>query len=217
MRSKLLIALVLSVSSLGALADGAAAPAASAAPDKVVEQTAKDVFEQVNAQKADLQKNPQDLYELVGKVLLPRFDFALASQLVLGQYWRTATPEQKKAFQDAFFKYLTRSYADALVKGNYSERNVQVEPYRPGSDPTRATVRTKVLPNSGQPVEVDYVLRSESGDWKAFDVVIEGISYVHNYHDQFGPEIQKNGLDELIKRLSTSKAPNAVPAAATKH
>lgn len=209
-----LIALALSVSSLAALADGAAA---SVPPDQVVQQTAKDVFDSVNAHRADLQKNPQDLYDLVGNILLPRFDFALASQLVLGQAWRTATPEQRKGFQDAFFKYLTRSYSDALVKGNYSERNIQVEPYRPGSDPDRATVRTKVLPNSGQPVEVDYVLRNENGEWKAFDVVIEGISYVHNYHDQFGPEIQKDGLDALIKRLSTSKAPNAVPAAVTKH
>lgn len=220
MRSKLLIGLVLSFLSLGALADGASAPAAPAAPaspDQVVQQTAKDVFDQVNAHKAELQKDPEDLYDLVGKILLPRFDFALTSQLVLGQYWRTATPEQKKGFQDAFFKYLTRSYANALVKGNYSEHNVQVEPYRAGSEPDRATVRTKVLPNSGQPVEVDYVLRKEGSEWKAFDVVIEGISYVHNYHDQFGPEIQKDGLDALIKRLSTSKAPNAVPAAATKH
>jgi len=216
MRSKLLIGLVLSFLSLGAMAD-AAAIAASTPPDQVVQQTAKDVFDQVSAKKADLEKNPQDLYDLVGNILLPRFDFALASQLVLGQNWRTATPEQRKAFQDAFFKYLTRSYADALVKGNYSERNIQVEPYRPGSDPDRATVRTKVLPNSGQPVEVDYVLRKEDSGWKAFDVVIEGISYVHNYHDQFAPEVQKDGLDALIKRLSTSKAPNAVPAAATKH
>ena len=216
MRSKLFIGLVFSIFSLGATAD-AVAIAASTPPDQVVEQTAKDVFDQVSAKKVDLEKNPQELYELVGNILLPRFDFALASQLVLGQYWRTATPEQKKGFQDAFFKYLTRSYADALVKGNYSERNIQVEPYRPGSDPDRATVRTKVMPNSGQPVEVDYVLRKEDSGWKAFDVVIEGISYVHNYHDQFAPEVQKDGLDALIKRLSTSKAPNAVPAAATKH
>ena len=218
MRSKLFIGLVFSLLSFGAFADGATPPAAPAmSPDQVVQQTAKEVFDQVNANKAELQKDPEDLYEMVGKVLLPRFDFALTSQLVLGQAWRTATPEQKKAFQDAFFKYLTRSYANALVKGNYSEHNIQVEPFRPSSDPDRATVRTKVLPNSGQPVEVDYVLRNESGQWKAFDVVIEGISYVHNYHDQFSPEIQKDGLDALIKRLSTSKAPNAVPAAATKH
>ena len=218
MRSKLILGLVLSVLSFTALADAAAPAAASgASPDQVVQQTAKEVFDTINAKKAELQKDPQQLYEIVSKILLPRFDFALSSQLVLGQAWRTASAEQRKAFQDAFFNYLTHSYADALVKGNYSERNVKVEPYRPGSEPDRAMVKTQVQLSGSQPVEVDYVLRNESGQWKAFDVIIEGISYVHSYHDQFAPEIQKSGLDELIKRLNTSKAPNAVPAPATKH
>jgi phospholipid transport system substrate-binding protein len=215
MRSKLILAFVLSFLSLTALAD-AAAPAASTPPDQVVQQTAKEVFDTVNSKKAELQKDPSQLYDIVSKILLPRFDFELSSRYVLGQAWRSATEQQRKAFQDAFFKYLTRSYADALVKGNYSERNVKVEPYRPSSQPEQATVKTQVQLSGSQPVEVDYVLRNESGQWKAFDVIIEGISYVHSYHDQFAPEIQKNGLDELIKRLSTSKAPNAVPAPATK-
>ena len=84
MRSKLLIGLLLSVLSFGALADGATPPAAtanaSASPDQVVQQTAKDVFESVNAHKAELQKDPQGLYELVGKILLPRFDCEMASR-----------------------------------------------------------------------------------------------------------------------------------------
>ncbi|HEX4300622.1 MAG TPA: ABC transporter substrate-binding protein [Gammaproteobacteria bacterium] len=217
MRSKLILAFVLSFFSFTALADAAAPAAASGTPpDQVVQQTAKDVFDTVNSKKAELQKDPSQLYEIVSKILLPRFDFELSSRYVLGQAWRSATEEQRKAFQDAFFKYLTRSYADALVKGNYSERNVKVEPYRPSSQPDQAMVKTQVQLSGSQPVEVDYVLRNESGQWKAFDVIIEGISYVHSYHDQFAPEIQKSGLDELIKRLSTSKAPNAVPAPATK-
>lgn len=215
MMRKILLAAVISFASLAALAD--TAPASQATPDKVVQDTAKTMFDAVNNQKAELQKDPQKLYDVVSKTLLPHFDLALAAQLVLGQYWRTATATQRSDFQQAFYSYLVRSYADALVKGNYSERNIQVEPYRAGGDSDRAFVKTKVLPQNGQPVEVDYALRNEGGTWKAFDVVIEGISYVHNYHDQFGPEIQKSGLDELIQRLSTSKAPNAVPAAATKH
>jgi phospholipid transport system substrate-binding protein len=164
----------------------------------------------VNKDKDKLEKDHDELHELVGKALLPHFDFALAAQLVLGPNWRSASAAQKKEFQDAFYSYLIRSYADALVKGNYSDRNVQVEPYRPGSDPNRAQVMTKVLPPNGQPIEVDFQLRNENGEWKAFDVVIEGISYVQSYRGQFGPEIQAKGLDELIQRLKTTKAPNAV-------
>ena len=206
----LLSAALLFVTSLTALADAAPSPAAPA-PDQVVEQTAKGMFDAITSKKAELQKNPQELYDLVGGILLQHFDFALASQLVLGPAWRNATPEQKKGFQDAFYKYLVHSYADTLLKGNYSERNIQVEAYHPGSDPTRAYVKTKVLRDNAPPVEVDYSLHNGPAGWMAFDVVIEGISYVHNYRDQFTPEIQQQGLDELIKRLNTD-ADKAKPA-----
>ena len=210
MRNKLIPALILSLLSSLALADAAPAAKSDTSPDQMVQGVVKSMFEEVNKDKVELQKDPDKLYDVVGKALLPHFDFALASQLVLGKYWRSASDTQKKDFQDAFYSYLIRSYADALVKGNYSDRNVQVQPYRPGSDPDRAQVMTKVLPPNGQPIEVDFQLRNENGEWKAFDVVIEGISYVHSYQGQFGPEIQAKGLDELIQRLKTTKAPNAV-------
>lgn len=216
MRNKLIPALVLSLFSSIALADAAPAAAPSTPPDKMVQGVVKSMFDTINSDKAELQKDPDKLYDVVGKALLPHFDFALASQLVLGPYWRSASETQRKDFQDAFYSYLIRSYADALVKGNYSDRNVQVQPYREGSDPNRAQVMTKVLPPSGQPVEVDFQLRNEKGEWKAFDVVIEGISYVQSYRGQFGPEVQAKGLDELIQRLKTTKAPNAVTTKGSK-
>src|SRR6185312_6943506 len=208
MRSKLLLAAVFSFASLAALAD---APAPQPGPDQVVQQTAKAMCDMVNSKKAELQKNPSELYDEVGKILLPHFDFQTASLLVLGKYGRNASDAQKKAFQDAFYKYLVHGYSDALLKGNYSEHNVQVEPYRAGSESNGvATVRTKVMRENAPPVQVDYKLKNENGEWKAIDVVIEGISYVLNYRNQFGPEIQKNGLDALIKRLNDDAATGKV-------
>ena len=212
MQTKLLSAAALLLVSLSALAD---APATSnLPPDQVVQQTARAMLDAVSAKRAELQKNPQELYDLVGKILLPNFDFDLASRLVLGRYWTSATPDQRKSFEDAFYKYLVHSYADALLKGNYSDRNLQVEPWRGSAGDTRATVKTKVMRDNAPPVEVDYVLNNGVGGWKAFDVTIEGISYVLNYRNQFGPEIQQNGLDELIKRLNTEaeKGPATAPA-----
>jgi phospholipid transport system substrate-binding protein len=205
MRNTILTSAILLFAGLSAQAEEPIQSAAAAAmpPDQVVEQTAKGMFDTISSRRAELEKNPQELYKVVGDNLLPHFDFGRASQLVLGQYWRTATPDQRKAFQDAFYKYLVHGYADALLKGNYSDRNIQVEPWHPGSDPTKAYVKTKVLRENAPPVEVDYSLLNEQGGWKAFDVVIEGISYVLNYRNQFGPEIQQQGLDELIKRLNT--------------
>ncbi len=198
--------------SLAALLLAASLPASAAAPlppDQLVQQTATSMLDAVASRKAELQKDPQALYKLVGDTLLPHFDFVRASQLVLGLSWRNASDAQKKAFQDAFYKYLVHSYADALLKGNYSGHNIQVAPWRDDGKPTQ-TVHTKVLREDGPPVQVDYVLEQTPDGWKAFDVVIEGISYVLNYRNQFAPEIQQKGLDELIKRLNDDADKGAV-------
>ncbi|MGH8400978.1 MAG: MlaC/ttg2D family ABC transporter substrate-binding protein [Gammaproteobacteria bacterium] len=204
MRVKIMFAmlLALSLSSPGAFADsdksGAMPP-----PDQVVSNTAKNMFSVMNQHKAELQQHPEKLYDLIGNILLPHFDFDYASRLVLGRYWRTATPAQRKAFEDAFYKFLVHSYADGMLKGNYSERNVEVQPWRGTDSDTRTLVRSKVIRDNAAPIEVDYAMVKTKVGWKAFDVTIEGISYVMNYRNQFGAEIDQNGLDALIKRLNT--------------
>jgi len=199
MRRKLLLtALLISAVSTVWAAD----PAAPMPPDQVVQQSARELLNTVAAKRDDLKAHPEELYDIAQKDLLPYFDFDYASRLVLGLAWRNATPEQRKAFQDAFIKYLVHSYADGLLKGNYSDRDLEVAPWNGQVTDNRTVVKTKVLRANAQPVEVDYQMRNTSAGWKAFDVTIEGISYVLNYRNQFGPEIQAKGIDELIKRLN---------------
>jgi phospholipid transport system substrate-binding protein len=65
-------------------------------------------------------------------------------------------------------------------------------------------VRTQVVLDDGKLVSIDYAFRkSRSGDWKAYDVVIEGISYVTNYRNQVDAEVRKVGIEQLIKNLET--------------
>jgi phospholipid transport system substrate-binding protein len=183
-------------------------------PDQVVRQTATQMLSAVNSRREELKQHPQELYELIGKILLPHFDLNFASRLVLGPYWRTATAEQRQDFQNAFYKYLVHSYANGLLHGNYSGNNIKVEPWHASDDDTRTMVRSKVLRgNDAPPVQVDYAMVRTKDGWKAFDVTIEGISYVMNYRNQFGPEIQQKGMDELIKRLNTEaeKGPVSPP------
>ncbi|MGH8371912.1 MAG: MlaC/ttg2D family ABC transporter substrate-binding protein [Gammaproteobacteria bacterium] len=193
--------LALLLSSSAAIAD-TGKPAATPSPDQVVRDTAKSMFSAMNQNKEELKKHPEKLYGLIGNILLPNFDFDYASRLVLGRYWRSATPAQRKAFEDAFYKFLVHSYADGMLKGNYSERDVAVEPWRGTDSDTRTLVRSKVMRENAPPVEVDYAMVKTKGGWKAFDITIEGISYVMNYRNQFGSEIEQNGLDALIKRLN---------------
>ena len=215
MRTQILATLVLSLASLTAYAEAPAAPAAGAVPpDKVVQQSATNLLNTVASKRDELKAHPEELYSLAQTDLVPYFDFDYASRLVLGLAWRNASDAQRKAFQDAFVKYLVHSYADALLQGNFSDRNLQVEPWNGVVTNDRTAVKTKVLRTNAQPVEVDYQMHNTPQGWKAFDVTIEGISYVLNYRNQFGPEIQQKGLDELIQRLN-SEAGAPKPAAAS--
>lgn len=175
-------------------------------PDQVVQQTAQQMISAINAKRDELKLHPQEIYKLVGDILLPRFDFAYASQLVLGPYWRSATTTQRHAFEDAFYKFLVNSYSNGLVQGNYSERNLKVEPWHGSSDDKYAFVRTQVLRANAPPLQVVYSMVRTPQGWKAFDLSVEGVSYVMNYRNQFGPEVQQKGLDALIARLNAEAA-----------
>jgi phospholipid transport system substrate-binding protein len=81
---------------------------------------------------------------------------------------------------------------------------VKVLPSSGDSNDKRTVVRTQVLLDDGKTVAVDYAFRkSRTGDWKAYDVIIEGISYVTNYRNQVDAEIRKGGIDALTQRLET--------------
>lgn len=188
---------------VGALLLAALLPLARAdmaTPDQVVKAAAQKVLDTLRDQHDTLKTDPGKVYELVEKDMLPVFDFNYTARLVLGRYWRTANDEQRKAFKDAFYRYLVHSYADGLV--NYANDKVEVQPFRGSPADKHAIVRTKVVRPDGPPVAVDYAMHRTSDGWKAFDVTIEGVSYVTNYRNSFSGEIQQTSLDALIKRLN---------------
>jgi len=178
------------------------APAAAAntlGPQELVEDSAKRMLAELDANRAMYTKNPAKLDSLVANVLLPNFDSEYAARLVLGQTWRTATPEQRKRFVDAFYHSLLRNYGNALV--DFTADRFVILPYRPDPGETMATVRTEVKKSNGEKVPVNFSLRKTDSGWKAWDVVIEGISYVKSFRTDFAAEIQQRGLDEVITRL----------------
>jgi ABC-type transport system involved in resistance to organic solvents, auxiliary component len=141
---------------------------------------------------------------LVENTLLPHFDTPYAAQLVLGQHWRNATAEQRKRFVDAFYKSLLYTYGDAMV--DFTADRLKVYPTKVAPEDTRATVRTEVKRSNGTKVAVNYTMRKANGEWKAWDVVIDGISYVKSYREDYGAEVQQKGLDAVIARLEARAA-----------
>jgi len=198
---------------------GAARPADAAAvpgpgPQEMIEKVSQDMLHDIDANRAALRKDPARLRALVDKNLLPHFDTDYAARLVLGTHWRTATPEQRQRFIEAFIESMMRQYGQALLE--FTADRLTILPFRGDPAATTATVRTEVKRDNGTPVPVNYSMRSTPQGWKAWDVTIEGVSYVKNFRTDFGAEIDAKGLDAVIQRLESENTDAAKPPAPAK-
>ncbi len=170
-------------------------------PRELIEDSAQKLLQSLDANRAEYRKDPTKVRKLVDEFLLPRFDTEYSAQMVLGRHWRTATPEQRQRFIDAFYQSLLENYSAALAE--FTADRMVVLPLRAEATADKATVRTEVKRDDGTRVPVNYRLRKTRKGWKAWDLTIEGISYVKNFRNQFGAEIDQKGLDAVIKRLET--------------
>jgi phospholipid transport system substrate-binding protein len=174
-------------------------------PNQVVQTLVDDLGKTMETRREELSKNREALLKAIDDIVLPHFDIDYASLLVLGQNARTATPEQRVRFAKAMYNSITHRYAEGLLK--YTEGRVRVLPFQGELNDKRTLVRTQVVLDDGKVVPVDYAFRKTSaGDWKAYDVIIEGISYVTNYRNQVAAEIAKSNLDALTTRLESQGA-----------
>jgi phospholipid transport system substrate-binding protein len=192
---------------LPAVAADAAKPAAAvdtSGPSQLIESSANVMLKGIDQNRAQFRKDPTGLYKLVGETLLPNFDTAYAAQRVLGVHWRNASPAQRERFVRAFYESLLYTYGDAMI--DFTADRLKVFPLKVQPEATSATVRTQVKRSNGTPVDVFYTMRKVDGGWKAWDVVIDGISYVKSYREDYAAEVQQKGLDAVIARLEAKAA-----------
>ena len=181
------------------------------APDKVVENVARQVLSDLDKNRETYRKDSVQLRQMIDKYFLTNFDTEYAAQLVLAKNWRTASAEQRKQFIDAFYQSLLQNYGNSLL--DFTADRQKILPYQGKSADTTATVRSEIRRDNGSKVPVNYTMRLTSSGWKAYDITIEGISYVKSFRTDFGTEIDHKGLDAVIKRLQTQQA---APASGSK-
>lgn len=181
------------------------------APQELIDTAARQLLEALDADRELARKNPARVRKLVDEILLPHFDTDYSARLVLGKYWRNAKPEERQRFVDAFYQALLRNYGSALAE--FTADRMKVLPFRGDLSSGQATVRTEVKRSNGTRVPVNYTLRSTPEGWKAWDVTIEGISYVRNFRNDVGAEIDQRGLQALIERLESENRGGAKTSA----
>jgi len=169
-------------------------------PQEMVQQTAEQMLSKLRDERQVIDEHPGRIYELVNEIVLPHFDFERMASWVLGRYWRTATPEQRKEFVEQFRTLLVRTYAKSL--SSYTDDKINYLPFRGSPGQTEVKVRTEVDQPGGFPIPIDYDLHLKGDEWKVYDVTIDGVSLVTNYRTTFANQIRQNGLDKLIASLA---------------
>lgn len=213
MKSNVVSSVVVAASVWLAGAALAAERAASLSPQDLVTKVAQDTLRDLDAHRAEYKKDPGKLRQLVDKNMLPHFDTKYAAQLVLGKHWRDATAQQRDRFVEAFYQSLLQNYGEALLE--FTPERLRILPFRGDLSQEAVTVRSEVRRDNGSRVPVNYSLRKTPNGWKAYDVQIEGVSYVKSFRTDFNSEIRQKGLEAVISRLESQVASGTVqkPAA----
>ncbi|MGR9014553.1 MAG: MlaC/ttg2D family ABC transporter substrate-binding protein [Gammaproteobacteria bacterium] len=159
-----------------------------------------------------LQKKLQDksftkdfgkITEFVNEAIYPHTDFDRIAALVLGKLWKTATIDERERFKHEFQTLLVRTYSRAFVE--FKDWSIRYLPLEMESGATKVIVKTEVLQPGIQPIGVNYRMLLSNGEWKAYDIMIEGVSLVTNYRTTFTNEVQSKGslnavIEGLVKR-----------------
>jgi len=193
----LLILLFGFIGNVWAMADVSAADLN--APQQVIE----DASSQLKARMQDpgFTKDFKKINEFVHSVLYPHADFDLISALVLGKLWKSASPAEKDAFKKEFQTLLIRTYSRAFVE--FKEWSIRFLPINSDEDQRKVMVKTEILQPGLQPIAVNYRMLFNKGEWKVYDILIEGVSLVTNYRTSFKNEVERTGsLQEVINQLA---------------
>lgn len=180
-------------------------------PKAILETTATQMIDALNANRDKIKGNPQLTEDLIEKILMPHIDFITASKYVLGPNWNTASRAQKIEFIKTFRTLLLRFYSSALSEylNTHTEKlDTSLMTFQdPGKiDSDQVTVRSQVKPKTGKPVPIIYQMLKTHRGWKVFDVSVEGVSVITTYKTSFASEIRQNGLDSLIASLKERNA-----------
>lgn len=173
---------------------------ADLAPDVLARNITDEVLQVLRADKDIQSGNMKKAIALVETKVLPHFDFTRMTQLAMGRNWRDTTPEQKKALTQEFRDLLVRTYTVALTQ--YRNQTVDYKPLKLNPGDTEVVVRSQINNPGAAPIAVDYAMSKAPNGWKVFDIAVENVSLVQNYRTTFNTEVQKSGVDGLIKVLA---------------
>jgi phospholipid transport system substrate-binding protein len=183
----------------------AGAVAEPEAPRALIQRTIDEVLAILRDDKKSVSQRRPEL-EAIAR---DRFDFDTMSRLVLAANWKKLTPAQQTEFVDEFTRFLANDYGGRIER--YEQEQVEITGERPEARGDH-TIKTKIVGGKNNGALVDYRMRQKGGSWKIIDVVIEGISLVANYRDQFREVAGSGGPAVVIEKLKEKNAAAPKPS-----
>lgn len=199
---KLLVLFVLLTNFIQSSIAAETTPAVS--PYQVIEVTGNNLFTKIANNQDALKKFPDLMRDIVEEELMPSVDYQYAAFKILGKHLRNTTKEQRVNFITAMRSYLVRTYANALTQ--YSNQKVLFEPEAKLKDNAKsASVDVKII-DSGKPdIKITFQMRkdTQSQEWKAYDMIVEGISLISSKQSELNRRISDLGLDQVTLELAS--------------
>lgn len=165
-------------------------------PIQIIEDATRHILQTLDARRDELTANPALLKDVVNADLLPLIDLEYSARLILGKAGRGVEQEQLEAFARAMSEILLTRYADGLLSFR-SDEQVEVMPMKGKNTDKLTRVRTRIKLENGGFVPIDYAFRKTDTGWKAFDVTVEGISYVITFRNQISPRVTADGIEKV--------------------
>lgn len=190
-----------------ALAQVTAAPGtapAAGTPSAMVLNNSTRILSTLEARRAEFSKNRAALSQFISTEFNQVFDRDYAARLVLGTHGRGASDADVAAFADALTGSLMQRYGSALLDFN-TKLKVRIKSETPLRGGAIVKVSSEFLRQGGEPIPVDYLLRKSGAQWKVFDVMVEGVSFVQTFRNQFDTPLSQKSIAQVAKDLKAGK------------
>lgn len=171
-------------------------------PFEEIEFVGEKLFGRIANSQQELNKFPELMREIVEQELIPSVDYKYASYKILGKHLKGSTKEQRKKFTQSMRLYLIRTYASAL--NQYNNQNVIYEKGKIKSTAKMASVNATIVDNNKPDIHLTFQMRKnkKTGQWKAYDLIVEGISLLSSKQAEFKGRIAKYGIDQVTIELA---------------
>lgn len=172
-------------------------------PYLVLESTGNKLFNRIASNHQEIEKFPDVLRVIVEEELMPAIDYKYAAYRMLGKHLSKTTKEQRAQFVESIKHYLIRTYANALTQ--YKDQTVLFEKVKPTNGRSIIAIKTVIIDEQRPDINLTFKMRKnkKTSQWKAFDLVVEGISLLDSKQAELSRRIAKHGVEQVAVELAS--------------